>query len=347
MITNSTNSMNVNSLPLPLNGNAREVFYGLTSRPKHLPPKLFYDAAGSALFEQITELPEYYLTATEQSIFEHYASDMVQAAGDASTIIELGAGTAKKTMLVLRAALARHGANKCGASKCSADQLGAIRFIPVDVSAFALEAAQRRVRTELPQIAVHPLVLDYTEHVPALAQFPGRRLVLYIGSSIGNFEPMAASALLRRLRAWLSTGDSLLLGTDMRKPANVLLPAYDDAAGVTAQFNLNVLARINREFDADFDLDRFGHCVIWNERHSRIEMHLMSRTHQFVNIRALDISIPFVSGETIHTENSYKFTLPMIEAMASNGGFQIEQSWSDERQWFTVTLLRAGGPTRA
>jgi dimethylhistidine N-methyltransferase len=335
------NSMNVNSQPLPLNGNAREVFHGLTSRPKHLPPKLFYDATGSALFEQITELPEYYLTTTEQSIFERYACDMVQAAGDASTIIELGAGTAKKTMLVLRAALALHGANKFGA-----DNFGVVKFIPVDVSAFALEAAQRRVRTELPQIEVHPLVLDYTEHASALSQFPGRRLVLYIGSSIGNFEPMAASALLRRLRAWLSPGDSLLLGTDMRKPADVLLPAYDDAAGVTAQFNLNVLARINREFDADFDLDRFDHCVTWNERDSRIEMHLMSRTHQFVKIRALDISIPFVSGETIHTENSYKFTLPMIESMASNGGFHIEQSWSDERQWFTVTLLRAGGPTR-
>ena len=319
--------MNVDSRVLPLDGNAREVFQGLTSRPKQLPPKLFYDATGSALFEQITELPEYYLTATEQAIFERYACDMVRAAGDASTIIELGAGTAKKTMLVLRAALALHGA---------------VRFIPVDVSAFALEAAHRRVRTELPQVVVQPLVLDYTERSPALAQIPGRRLVLYIGSSIGNFEPMAASALLRRLRSCLSPGDSLLLGTDMRKPVDVLLPAYDDAAGVTAQFNLNVLARINRELDADFDLDRFDHCVTWNERDSRIEMHLMSRTHHFVNIKALNISVPFVSGETIHTENSYKFTPPMIESMASNGGFHIEQSWSDERNWFTVTLLRAG-----
>jgi dimethylhistidine N-methyltransferase len=326
--------------PLPQDGNAREVFHGLTSRPKQLPPKLFYDAAGSALFEQITELPEYYLTAIEQSIFERYAADMVRAAGAASTIIELGAGTAKKTMLVLRAALTLHDSGEAGARG-----LGAVRFIPVDVSTFALEAAQRRVHTELPQIAVQPLALDYTGHSPALCQLPGRKLVLYIGSSIGNFEPMAACALLRRLRSWLSPEDSLLLGTDMRKPADVLLPAYDDAAGVTAQFNLNVLTRINREFDADFDLDRFEHRVIWNERDSRIEMHLMSRTHQFVNIRALDVSIPFVSGETIHTENSYKFTPPMIESIASNGGFRIEQSWSDERKWFTVSLLRAGGLT--
>ncbi len=324
--------MNANSQTraLSLDDNAREVLHGLTSRPKQLPPKLFYDAAGSALFEQITELPEYYLTSTEQGIFEQYASEMVCAAGGASTIIELGAGTAKKTMLVLRAALAAHDA---------------VSFIPVDVSSFALEEAYRRVRNELPQVAVQPLVMDYTRHsrelAPALAQIPGRKLVLYIGSSIGNFEPMAASALLRRLRSSLVPGDSLLLGTDMRKPADVLLPAYDDASGVTAQFNLNILARINREFDADFDLDRFEHCVTWNERDSRIEMHLMSRIHHFVNIRALETSVPFFAGETIHTENSYKFTPWMIESMAANGGFRIEQSWSDERKWFTVTLLRA------
>jgi L-histidine Nalpha-methyltransferase len=318
--------MSVNPLVLPLDSNAREVLHGLTSLPKTLPPKLFYDAAGSALFEQITELPEYYLTVTEQAIFERHASDMVRAAGGASTIIELGAGTAKKTMLILRAALDFHRA---------------VTFIPVDVSSYALEVAHHRVHSELPQVAVHPLVLDYTQHSFALNHLSERKLVLYIGSSIGNFEPMAASAVLRRLRSSLAPGDSLLLGTDMRKPVDVLLPAYDDAAGVTAQFNLNMLARINREFDADFDLDLFAHCVIWNERDSRIEMHLESRTEQLVNIDALDISVPFVSGETIHTENSYKFTPPMIESMAANGGFSIEQSWSDEREWFTVTLLRA------
>jgi dimethylhistidine N-methyltransferase len=246
--------------------------------------------------------------------------------GDASTIIELGAGTAKKTMLVLRAALAQHSA---------------VRFIPVDVSAFALKAAQRRVFAELPQVTVQPLALDYTQRSPELARFPGRRLILFIGSSIGNFEPMAASALLRRLRSTLTPGDSLLLGTDMRKPADLLLPAYDDPHGVTAQFNLNVLARINREFGADFDLNRFEHRAIWNERESRIEMHLMSRTNQIVTIKVLDFSVSFAAGETIHTENSYKFTPSMIDSMAANGGFHIERSWSDERDWFTVTLLRA------
>jgi dimethylhistidine N-methyltransferase len=318
--------MSVNSPVLPLDGNAREVLHGLTSHPKTLPPKLFYDAAGSALFEQITELPEYYLTATEQSIFERHAPEMVCAAGDASTIIELGAGTAKKTMLVLRAAL---------------QQQPDITFIPVDVSSSALEVACRRVGSELPQVAVHPLVLDYTHRSAALAKVSGRKLVLYIGSSIGNFEPMAASALLRHLRSSLLPGDSLLLGTDMRKPAHVLLPAYDDSTGVTAQFNLNLLARINREFDADFCLERFAHRAVWNERHSRIEMHLESLADQLVRLNALELAIPFSAGETIHTENSYKFTPVMIEAIAANGGFRIEQSWSDPRRWFTVSLLRA------
>jgi dimethylhistidine N-methyltransferase len=318
--------MSVNPVAPPLDGNAREVLHGLTSRPKWLPSRLFYDAAGSVLFEQITELSEYYLTATEQAIFERHAPEMVRAAGGASTIIELGAGTARKTMQVLRAALDLHRA---------------VRFIPVDVSSFALEVAQHRVRSELPQVSVHPLELDYTQHSPVLAQISGRKLVLYIGSSIGNFEPMAASALLRRLRSSLAPGDSLLLGTDMRKPAEVLLPAYDDAAGVTAQFNLNVLARINREFDAEFDLDQFAHRVVWNERDSRIEMHLESRDDQVVAVHALDISVPFVRRETIHTENSYKFTGAMIESIASNAGFRIEQDWSDERNWFRVTLLRA------
>ena len=253
----SVNSMNLNSMkvssqPLPLDGNAREVFHGLTSRPKQLPPKLFYDAAGSALFEQITELPEYYLTVTEQTIFERHARDMVRAAGEASTIIELGAGTAKKTMLILRAALD-----------------SAMARLDSYPSMFPPLRWKRRNAACAPSCRksrCNPLVLDYTQRSPALAQLPGRKLVLYIGSSIGNFEPMAASALLRRLRSWLAPGDSLLLGTDMRKPADVLLPAYDDASGVTAQFNLNVLARINREFDADFDLNRFAHSVTWNER---------------------------------------------------------------------------------
>jgi dimethylhistidine N-methyltransferase len=318
--------MSVNASVLPLDGNARAIIEGLTSQQKWLPPRLFYDRAGSALFERITELPEYYLTATEQAIFERDAEDMVRSAGDCPTIVELGAGTAKKTMMVLRAA---------------AEKSSALTFIPIDVSSSALEVARRRVKRELPQAAVHPLVMDYTERFPDLSRFAGPRLALYIGSSIGNFEPMEAAALLRRLRLSLRRGDALLLGTDMRKPASLLIPAYDDAEGVTAQFNLNVLARINREFAAGFELDRFAHRVVWNESESRIEMHLESLRPQRVHIGALDLAVDFAGGERIHTENSYKFTPKMIEALALNAGFRIQQTWRDDRNWFRVTLLRA------
>jgi dimethylhistidine N-methyltransferase len=318
--------MSVNPAVLRLEeDDARDVLHGLTARPKSLPPRLFYDAEGSALFEQITEVPEYYLTSTEQSIFERYAVDMARLSREASTFIELGAGTARKTMLVLRAALAHQRS---------------ITFIPVDVSGYALEVARQRVSSELPQVTVHPLEMDYTREFSTLVRLQGRKLVLFIGSSIGNFEPMAASALLRRLRNSLAPGDGLLLGTDMRKPADVLLRAYDDASGVTARFNLNILARINREFDAEFDLASFAHCALWNHRDSRIEMHLRSLRRQSVRIKSLDCAIDFEEGETIHTENSYKFTPEMIRSLASNAGLGIEQSWSDEREWFSVTLMR-------
>ena len=317
--------MQVKAERYPLNGSARDVARGLTSRPKWLPAKLFYDAAGSALFEQITALPEYYLTATELRIFELYAGEMLSAAGGGATIVELGAGTAKKTMLLLRAALACHPS---------------VRFVPVDLSSSALRLARQRARSELPQVNVQSLLLDFTESLSALSAIVGPKLVLFLGSSIGNFEPMAASALLRRVRQSLAPGDALLLGSDMRKPVEVLLRAYDDPAGVTAQFNLNVLARLNRELQADFNLERFAHQVHWSETGSRIEMHLASSADQLVGIPALDLSIEFAAGETIHTENCYKYTPTMLETIAHNGGFEVERAWSDEQDWFRVNLLR-------
>jgi dimethylhistidine N-methyltransferase len=320
--------MRSNPVVFFLDGSAGEVLRGLTASQKWLPAKLFYDAAGSALFEKITELPEYYLTSTEEGIFERSARQMVECAGGASTIVELGAGTAKKSVLILRAALELHRE---------------VRFIPVDVSSSAMEIAKKRVSAELPEVEVQPLVLDYTQRSRVLAEIGGRKLVLFIGSSIGNFEPMAASALLGRLRSSLNDGDSLLLGTDMRKPADVLMAAYDDAYGITAQFNRNILTHINREYGGNFDVHRFEHRVRWNERESRIEMHLESLEDQLVKIAALNLSVAFGRGETIHTENSYKFTEAMIEGSAWNAGLSIEQQWSDERGWFTVSLLRVNG----
>jgi len=305
---------------------AHDVATGLGATPKWLSAKYFYDAAGSALFEEITQLPEYYLTSTECSIFHSHAREMVRAAGEDLTVVELGAGSAAKSIVLLRELQRRQDT---------------VRFIPIDVSESALDEAIARVGEALPGVVVTPAVMDYTEGLDGVGRAEGRKLVLYIGSSIGNFEPFQAGALLRKLRASLNSGDAVLLGTDMRKPESVLIPAYDDALGVTAAFNKNILAHINRELGADFDLDAFAHRAVWNSEQSRIEMHLESLYDQVVNITVLRRSVGFRKGETIHTENSYKFTMPMLEAIADNGGFRIERTWSDQRDWFTVHLLRA------
>jgi dimethylhistidine N-methyltransferase len=305
---------------------AADVQQGLSASPKWLSPKLLYDAAGSELFEQITCLPEYYPTETERGILRVHADEILIAAGAPSVLMELGAGSANKTTLLLQAAL-RHHAEVC--------------FYPIDVSASALQEAQVRLNHELPSVHVLPIEMDYTNGIGGLRRIRGHKLVLYIGSSIGNFEPMEAALLLSRLRRALSPGDHLLLGTDMRKPERILIPAYDDPAGVTARFNLNLLARINRELDADFDLEQFAHRVVWNRKESRIEMHLESLRAQTVAINALDMELTFAKGERIHTENSYKFTSAMLDALWLDSGFAHQQTWADARGWFTVHLLGA------
>ncbi len=301
-----------------------EVRAGLSARPKTLPPKLFYDATGSELFEQITQLPEYYLTRTETCILRAQARTMVMAAGLPSSVIELGAGTATKTRLILEALQALRGS---------------VRFCPVDVSEAALAEAEQNLRS-LCGVKVEPLIADYTTSMDFIADVPAPRLILYLGSSIGNFEPLQASLLLTHLRARLSPGDTLLLGTDLVKPASVLLPAYDDAAGVTAAFNRNLLVRINRELGADFEPESFAHVARWNPVSSRIEMHLESLQAQEVAIPALRMRVHFARGETIHTENSYKFTATMVDSILQNGGFRRECTWLDPRRWFALHLAR-------
>lgn len=305
---------------------AEDVLQGLTSDPKTLSPKLFYDAAGSELFDRITELPEYYPTRTERGIFRSYAKEIFAQAAGSTAVVELGAGSAGKTVLLLDA-VANNG--------------HAITYYPVDVSASALDACRARMRQLLPQVRVVPKVLDFTQGMPQFRQIAGRKLFLFIGSSIGNFEPLQAGAFLKQVRSSMNAGDALLLGTDMRKSPKILVPAYDDAQGVTAAFNKNLLVRINRELGGTFDLDGFAHRIVWNDRASRIEMHLESLREQAVNIEALGIDLQFRKSETIHTENSYKFTMPMVEAVAKNGGFHIERTWTDAWRWFTVHLLRA------
>ncbi len=318
--------MHVRALQPSLSPIAEDVFQGLTKDPKTLSPKLFYDAAGSELFERITELPEYYPTATEREIFRQYAGEIVRQASGSTAVVELGAGSGAKTVLLLDAML-----------KTQPD----VTFYPVDVSAAALEFCSERMRKILPSIEVLPKVLDFTQGMPQFRQIAGRKLFLFIGSSIGNFEPLEAGLFLKQVRSSMNPGDALLLGTDMRKSPEVLIPAYDDAQGVTAAFNKNLLVRMNRELGSDFDLDSFRHKIVWNDQLSRIEMHLESLKAQTVTIRDLGLVLKFRNHETIHTENSYKFTMPMIEAISENGGLHIERTWSDPRQWFTVHLLRA------
>jgi len=306
---------------------AAAVRAGLMRRPKRLPAWLFYDEAGSRLFDEITERPEYYLTRTERAILVRHAGDMIERAScDRLRIAELGAGSADKTRLLLKAAVARQGS---------------VVYEPVDVSQSALEAAKDRIESEIPGVTVMPRVEDYTQGLELDPSAVGeRRLVLYIGSSIGNFEPWEAERVLTRVRAGLSAGDTLLLGVDLKKDVDTLLAAYDDAAGVTADFNLNMLARLNRELGAEFDLDTFEHRAVWNARESRIEMHLESRIAQRVRIRALDSEVEFEEGERIHTENSYKYQPGQAEALLASAGFEPVETWTDERGWFGVCLGR-------
>lgn len=305
-----------------------EVRDGLAARPKHLSPWLFYDARGSELFEQITELPEYYVTRTERAILAAHAHEIVQqAAGqDRLAVIELGAGTASKTGLILEAAAAHQAT---------------VDYYPIDVSESALVEARRHLELELPAVRVHPRVGDYTDGLGRIDAPGMRKLVLYIGSSIGNFEPEDATALQTAVRGELAPGDFLLLGADQVKSESVLLAAYDDAQGVTAAFNKNVLRRINDELQATFHLDDFDHEARWNPEKARIEMHLRSRRTHTVRIPGLDLAVSFAEGETIHTENSYKFTDARILAMLKAAGFVLRREWKDEQGWFAVYLAQA------
>ena len=307
---------------------------GLLSSPRTLPPWLFYDAAGSALFERITKLPEYYLTRTERQIFEQYANEIVAQMRSPVTVVELGAGTAAKTGILLRAAVARQGP---------------VLYQPIDVSESALEEAQRNIEAGIPEVEVQPLVANYVTTRIDFARSPDEAvLALYIGSSIGNFAPDEAHEVLCNLRAQMRAGDGLLLGTDLApgaaKSVAALVAAYDDVAGVTAAFNLNLLVRLNRELGTDFDLKSFRHRARWNEQESRIEMHLESLRRQSVcmpeNSAGRACSLDFAAGETIHTENSYKFSRESIGAMLDRAGFRVDKLFEDRKQKFAVTLAK-------
>jgi L-histidine Nalpha-methyltransferase len=301
---------------------------GLLRGRKSLPPWLLYDDAGSAFFDEITRLPEYYLTRTERAILLRDAGAMLEAAGGQLEIVELGAGSAIKTRILLQAALARQPR---------------VRYVPVDVSPAALAQASAELRG-LRRLDVQPVVARYPEELGFLRETAARRLVLFLGSNIGNYDGPAALQLLSGVRRRLAPGDALLIGADRRKSPTLLHPAYDDAAGVTARFNKNVLVRLNRELGATFVPARFKHVVRWNDRASRVELYLESAVAQRVTIAALGTTVDFAARERLHTESSYKLTEAKLRQLLTRAGFVPETSWTDERRWFGVTLARVPAP---
>ena len=301
-----------------------DVAAGLTAQPKWLPPKWFYDARGSELFEQITELREYYPTRAEREILTDRAGEIARHTG-AKTLIELGSGYSTKTALLL-SALTRHGT------------LGA--FVPMDVSATALRSAAQRIQADYPGLAVHNIVGDLTRH---LGQLPagGDRLVAFLGGTIGNLVPAERAAFFGDLRSVLDRGEYLLLGTDLVKDPRILVPAYDDDQGVTAEFNRNVLRVVNRELGADFDLDGFAHVALWEPEQEWIEMRLRAQWPMRVHIPAVDLAVDFAAGEELRTEVSAKFRRSGVEEELGRAGFTLDRWWTDRGGLFAVSLARA------
>lgn len=302
-----------------------QVRHGLSQPRKWLPPWLFYDATGSALFEAITRLPEYYVSRTERGILQQNAAHIVDALGQDMTLMELGAGTATRTQVLLEAIVQRQGS-------CT--------YYPVDVSRRALDEAQARLAAQVPNVDIHPLHAFNHHALEHVQQVPGPKAVLFLGSSLGNDDPADALAFLTAVRLVLTDGDALLLGMDHVKDPAILVPAYDDAQGVTARFNRNILTRLNRELHADFMGERFDHVALWNAPRKRMEMHLQSRGAQQVTVLDLGETFFFHDSERIHTENSYKYTRRMVASLLESAGFILEQQWEDPRSWYGVYLAR-------
>ncbi|MDG4787394.1 L-histidine N(alpha)-methyltransferase [Micromonospora sp. WMMD1102] len=300
-----------------------DVRTGLGASPRWLPPKWFYDARGSELFEEITRLPEYYPTRAERAVLAARAGEIARIT-DAKTLIELGSGSSEKTRLLLDALTAR-------------GSLGT--FVPLDVSVSALEQSTAEIAAAYPGLRVRGIVGDFTRHLDRLPT-GGRRLVAFLGGTIGNLLPTERAGFLAALRAALERGDWLLLGTDLVKDPGVLVPAYDDAAGVTAEFNRNVLRVLNRELGADFEVDEFDHVALWDPDERWIEMRLRARRP--MRVRVLDLDLAFAEGEELRTEISAKFRPADVDAELAAAGFTGPVRWTDDDGLFAVTLAQAG-----
>jgi L-histidine Nalpha-methyltransferase len=304
---------------------AEDVAYYLRLDPRQLPSRYFYDALGSALFEAICHLPWYPITRAERRLLEARASDIMQRLPQRSTLVELGPGSGEKLSMLVRAA----------------GSTASLTVHLVDVSSAALDLATRTLSVH-DQVTVVPHQASYEAGLEALSRsLAGRTLVLFLGSNIGNFDRPGADAFLRTIRRALAPGDALLIGADLVKADRDLVLAYDDPLGVTAAFNRNLLVRVNRELDADFDIDAFRHRAIWNPVESRVEMHLVSVRSQRVHIAASRLDLTLDAGETIWTESSYKYRAAEIVAMLARAGFSAIDQWIDEADGFALTLVEA------
>ncbi len=297
---------------------------GLTASPKTLPALLLYDARGSRLFERICELEEYYVTRTERALLETYAGEIAASCPDGAVFVELGSGSSEKTELLLERV-------PDGST-----------YVPVDISESALRGAVERLARRLPRLHLRPVVATYDRAVEqVLPALPRPVVLVFLGSNLGNLGAGEAHSLLSAARTASGPGARLLLGLDLVKPLEVLLPAYDDRELVTAEFDLNVLYRINRELGADFFPSAFAHEARWNPSARRVEMHLRSLIDQHVRVEALDLEVAFAAGETIHTESSHKYTRATTAELAGAAGWRVERRWVDELGYFSLNLLEA------
>jgi L-histidine N-alpha-methyltransferase len=321
---------------------SNDVAMCLASKNKYLSPKYLYDKVGSQLFEQICIQPEYYLTRTEASILSKYAPVISNLLGNNIHIIELGSGSSSKTAILL---------------SHFSSQKKRIYYFPIDISSTILAESAQRLKSQFPKASIVGIASDYNMGIDRAAaeckiaekvekkknnnndDISYTKLVLFLGSSIGNFELIEARSLLRSVRQRLNASDFLLVGFDLQKDESVLSAAYNDKAGITAKFNLNLLARINRELGGNFELEKFEHYAFYNHEQNRMEMHLISKIDQQLYIGALGKTFSLKKGESIHTENSYKYSVNQIAALAEDCGFAIEKNFTDKKRWFNLALL--------
>lgn len=321
MRTETHGDILLNDFEPPPESIQREFVSGLMQCPKTLPCKFFYDARGSRLFDQICELDEYYLTRTETSILRENITQIAELCGPRCRLVELGSGSSRKTRLLLE----------------HLNSLAA--YVPIDISRTHLVQAATALNGDYLPLEIIPVCADYNQHLtlPSPAKTPERTVLFFPGSTLGNFEPQEAQLFLRRLAGWCSPGDGLLIGIDLQKSRRILEAAYNDAKGITAEFNLNLLHRANQELSADFQLAQFRHRAVYNETQSRIEMYLVSMAAQWAHIAGHEII--FAANESIVTEYSYKYSLPAFHQLAQLAGWCPVKTWMDPRKWFSVHYL--------